>query len=76
MSAASDRLPNEQRRAEKWGETRGVTIRTHQIVEYRAIPADVLTLRDLLDSDAMDLYYLTYGGDEVDGVLPIEDQLA
>ena len=76
MSGASDRLPNEQRRAERWGESRGVTIRKHQIVGYKAIPADVVTLRDILDSDALDLEYLTYGGDEVEGVLPIEDQLA
>lgn len=77
MEAVAQRLPNEHARAEKWAASRDdVKIRTHRITRHVCVRADQLTLRDILDSEPMDLEYLTYEGQAVVGELPVEDQLA
>lgn len=76
IEAAEQRLVNEHERAGRWAAPRGVTIRPHRIAGHEAVRADVLTMRDIHDSEAIDLDYLTYRGDEVRGELSSEDHLA
>ena len=60
VEAAQQRLVNEHERARRWAEQRGLIVRTHRIAGHVATRADVLTMRDIHDSDALDLDYLTY----------------